>query len=219
MTLTDRFIMQLDLVTCDLNVPVCIIGAGGIGSVTALTLAKLGVTDITVYDDDKVEEHNLPNQIYREQDIGKLKVAAWYEIIRDFTGVRIKPAPRLWDASDEDYTEPVVLISAVDNMLTRRKAFEAYAASGTVKVFMDGRMGANQIEVYACTNETDNAQYKTVLWTDAETSPLPCTSKATMYTVLTIASFMASLACRTLAGEEYRHKTIMDMFNLQLHGK
>ena len=44
------------------NTPVTIIGAGATGSWLALMLAKLGIQDITVYDFDVVEEHNVPNQ-------------------------------------------------------------------------------------------------------------------------------------------------------------
>ena len=57
--------------------PVTVIGAGGIGSAVLLGLAKLGVSDFTIFDDDDVEPHNLPNQLlYTEADIGSLKVDA-----------------------------------------------------------------------------------------------------------------------------------------------
>ena len=42
---------------------ITVIGAGGIGAATVVALAKTGFEKITVYDFDKIEEHNLPNQL------------------------------------------------------------------------------------------------------------------------------------------------------------
>ena len=63
------------------NAPVVIIGAGALGGWVANVLTKSGVRDLTVYDFDKVEEHNLPNQPYGIVDIGKLKVIALQELV------------------------------------------------------------------------------------------------------------------------------------------
>ena len=43
--------------------PITVIGAGGIGAATVVALAKTGFENITVYDFDTVEQHNLPNQL------------------------------------------------------------------------------------------------------------------------------------------------------------
>lgn len=56
------------------GVPVTIIGAGATGSRVFEACVNLGLTDITVYDYDKVEEHNLANQLFRKQDVGEAKV-------------------------------------------------------------------------------------------------------------------------------------------------
>jgi tRNA A37 threonylcarbamoyladenosine dehydratase len=46
------------------NTPVTIIGAGATGSWLAIALAKLGIDNISIWDFDKVEEHNIPNQAF-----------------------------------------------------------------------------------------------------------------------------------------------------------
>ena len=50
------------------NVPtyftVGIAGAGGLGAATALTLAKMGVVQMTVWDGDTVSEENIPTQLH-----------------------------------------------------------------------------------------------------------------------------------------------------------
>ena len=60
-----------------------IIGAGSTGSFIALNLAKMGMKNIIVYDFDKVEEPNIPNQFYRIKDVGKYKVTALKQIIKE----------------------------------------------------------------------------------------------------------------------------------------
>src|ERR1035437_9086780 len=68
---------QLGLIDPEkLQMPIAIIGAGSIGSWTALALLKLGCSDVTVFDFDKVEEHNIGSQIYTMADIGKDKTQA-----------------------------------------------------------------------------------------------------------------------------------------------
>lgn len=55
---------------------VLIVGVGGLGSSISLYLAGAGVGTIGLVDDDMVSLHNLHRQIlYREEDIGKSKVA------------------------------------------------------------------------------------------------------------------------------------------------
>ena len=46
------------------DVPVVVVGVGGIGSGVLMGLAKMGVSNITVYEDDLIERHNIPNQFY-----------------------------------------------------------------------------------------------------------------------------------------------------------
>jgi adenylyltransferase/sulfurtransferase len=60
-----------------------IVGAGGLGSPLALTLALAGAGRVVLVDDDTVDLSNLPRQIlYRTSDVGRLKVAVAYEALR-----------------------------------------------------------------------------------------------------------------------------------------
>lgn len=64
------------------NYPIHIIGCGATGSHVFANLVNLGCQQIHCYDFDKVESHNLPNQIYTAEDIGRPKVngcARYYE--------------------------------------------------------------------------------------------------------------------------------------------
>ncbi|MFW9924782.1 MAG: ThiF family adenylyltransferase [Candidatus Thorarchaeota archaeon] len=54
---------------------VAIVGAGGLGSVTATQLVTLGVGYVRLFDKDVVETSNLQRQLlYRQKDVGKQKV-------------------------------------------------------------------------------------------------------------------------------------------------
>jgi len=56
-------------------------GCGAIGSQAAVTLARIGIGRIIVVDNDMLEEHNIHNQVFRKDQIGKNKVDALKEIV------------------------------------------------------------------------------------------------------------------------------------------
>lgn len=58
-----------------------IIGCGSIGGNVAEALARYGIEDIVLYDFDVVESHNIANQIFTEEDIGKEKTEALSEYL------------------------------------------------------------------------------------------------------------------------------------------
>ena len=109
---------------------------------------------------------------------------------------------------------PKVLISAVDNMDTRRDMYHACKDS-SVAWFLDGRMGADQAEVYCV--QYGNKMYEKRLWREGETAVLPCTSKATMYNCLTIASLLANQVRLALMKEPVRPAVIVDNKNVSMH--
>ena len=63
---------------------VTVLGIGGIGSATALSLAAAGVGHLRIVDSDRVETSNLNRQLlYGSRDVGRLKVEAAAERLRD----------------------------------------------------------------------------------------------------------------------------------------
>ena len=198
-----------------LCVPITIIGAGGIGSFTALTLAKMGFENITAIDDDTVEEHNIPNQFYRYQDLENPKVNALKEMVFSFTNSTII---RTWECRFEE-TEigfNGIWIMAVDNMNTRKNIYElAYKHYNLITGIIDGRMGGQQAEVYTVNmqNRMERATYKNTLWEEAETAQIPCTERAVIYNVLWIASTIANSVRLLLERKPYRPIQIMDFEN------
>jgi len=67
-----------------------IVGCGALGSKVADVLGRLGI-QATIYDFDRVESKNVGNQLFRPQDVGKLKVDAVVEIVEMNSGIRHIP--------------------------------------------------------------------------------------------------------------------------------
>lgn len=216
--MTDRHNRQAELVPERVfDVPITVIGAGGIGSFTTLALAKCGFKDITVYDDDKVEEHNIPNQFYPLKAIGTEKVIALQAMIAEWEGIGIKIRGRY---PDERYRDKGIIIAAVDNMETRKLIYERNCRNTAVVAIIDGRMGGNQLEVYTCriNDRGDKKAYKSVLWTDEETTQIPCTQRAVIYNVLTIASWIVNQTRLVLSNKEYKRLLILDLESMSMIG-
>jgi bacteriocin biosynthesis cyclodehydratase domain-containing protein len=75
---------------------VVVLGVGGLGSWTALSLACSGVGELTLVDGDVVELSNLNRQVlYSEEDIGRAKATVAAQALERFNpGVRVVPVAR-----------------------------------------------------------------------------------------------------------------------------
>jgi molybdopterin/thiamine biosynthesis adenylyltransferase len=190
----DKYLIrQAEIIPAEvLGEPIHIIGAGAIGSFTALALAKMGFEDITIYDDDIIEEENMNCQFFRHSDIGKDKVLALNELVKEFTGVDISFYPSRYKSGQLKG----IVISAVDSMEARKLIWDEHKnfAVGT-KLIIDPRMGAETVLCYAMvpTNEKDIESYEKTLYSDEDAVHERCTAKSTMYTVLAISSHVCKV--------------------------
>ena len=183
------------------DVSVAIIGVGAIGSHTVESLSKMGIRHFNIFDDDIVEEHNLANQGYFLPEIGYKKVEALANRISVGTGATVVAHPcRVED--NHDFTERYV-ISAVDNMTSRKSIFESFLSSTISRFFLDGRMAARFGQVFFVDklNPESIEKYENSLFSDEEAVPLPCTEKATIFCAYGIASFMSALIAKSIIEE------------------
>lgn len=187
-----------------LKVPIHIIGAGAIGSFTALMLAKMGAEDITVWDSDVVSVENMSCQFYRFSDIGKKKVSALAEIIELFTGVKIKTIPIHWDARASQDTRGLV-ISAADSMEVRRELFNFCQKDYRIRWFMDARMGAETALMYVMQPDKaeDRTSYANSLYSEKDAVQEKCTAKATIYTANMLSGHLVKAVKDVLTKSEY----------------
>ena len=125
-----------------------IIGCGAIGSTVAENLVRFGITNITLYDFDIVESHNIANQMFTSEDIGKPKVQA----VADFL-VRINPEVKGGlKLAPDGYTGQRLagyVFLCVDNIDLRRQIATACKDNTLVKGMFDFRMRLTDAQHYA----------------------------------------------------------------------
>jgi molybdopterin/thiamine biosynthesis adenylyltransferase len=198
-----------------LDTPITVVGAGGIGSPTVLALAKMGCRRITVFDPDTVEPHNLPNQLYRPTDVGCPKVEALAAIVQDLTGTRIDAVPRL--ADDDAFTD--ILVSAVDTMATRVQLWEGtLQRRPTTRLFIDARMGGEVGRLYVVdpTDPDRIAAYRASLHSDDESDPDPCSQQSVIYSVFVMAGLICAAVKGFAIGELQPVEVLLDLRTLTL---
>jgi hypothetical protein len=195
--LGDRFIRQQELVNQDklATLSVTIIGCGAVGSFTALSLAKMGIRQLTLIDHDEVDIHNLPNQFFREEDLNRKKVVACTEILQSFDStVQVFPQPRPYLKGK---FESDVIISSVDSMQVRTAVWRSVLRDKRAKLLIDPRMAAHVVQVYSVQldNPATIKAYESTLVSDSQALPDRCTARSIIYTVLPL----AALVCRQVA--------------------
>lgn len=125
-----------------------IIGCGSVGSTVAENLARSGVTKMTLWDFDKVEPHNLANQVFRQQDIGKSKIEALVDILAEINpDIKndVKLQPDGWKG--EQLSGYVFL--CVDNIELRHEIVEKHFDSLYIKAMFDFRTRLTDAQHYA----------------------------------------------------------------------
>lgn len=151
-----------------------IIGCGATGSRIALSLAKLGVENIHVWDFDKVEEHNIPNQAFGLLDIGRLKGEALVDIVESATGSKIN-----FHNERVDGTQPLgeVVFVLTDTMTSRKEIWDgALKFKLRTKLLIETRMGADSGRIYTVNPNKPGhiKQYEQTLYSDNEAEVSAC---------------------------------------------
>lgn len=172
------------------STPITIIGAGGIGSPTVEVLAKMGCSNIMVYDNDIVSVENLNTQKYCAEEIGIPKVLALRDYIKKYTDIVITARQELFI----DQPLAGIVISAVDNMETRRKVFELCKMNPEVTYLIDGRMGGEGATVFAINpmSSEETSFYNKHCFSDEEADDLPCTARSIGYNTSIIAGVLGA---------------------------
>ncbi len=125
-----------------------IIGCGAGGSTTAEMLARYGLTNITLYDDDVVDSHNIANQMFRDRDIGMKKVDALKAIMCE---INPEAAPYI-QAVPEKYEEQELngyVFLCVDNIDVRREIVCRNRYNKAILAVFDSRNRLYDGQLYA----------------------------------------------------------------------
>ncbi len=207
----NRLLRQLGLLKPEVcNEKILIIGAGATGSFVALALAKMGCSNITIYDADTVEEHNFPSQLFPVSALGKNKALAVSDIVYSFTETVIVPKPAMF--TKHDVVEGIV-ICALDTMQGRNMIFKMCAGNPKVKLLIDPRCGAEVCRVLTLLPELSSAceKYRKTIHSDKDADPAPCTARSIIYTVLLISSLICTQIKKYLMNQELKTDILVDL--------
>lgn len=214
------FWRQLDILPPEMTekTKILIVGCGGVGSSTAVTLAKMGFKNITVIDFDTVEVHNIPIQFFKLEDIGKTKTESIKEICKDLTGIEIVAVHKKIEKPEdikELLTSPTIIISAVDTMKARKVIFEACKYNFNAMSLIDCRTRYPFLLIYNVNpRSTDEIkQYEKTLFSDEEADDGACTAQATFYTSLLSASLIGRTVQSIIKDDEDTIKGIKMCLN------
>ena len=190
---------------------IALIGAGATGSFTALLLAKMGLTNITVWDGDKVEPHNLPIKAYQNESIGRYKVSALYNMIYDSTGSKAAVKMDMWDG--DDLSEYDIILNMPDGMATRKRIWDAVKLTPK-RAYLETRTGGEVFRVYSVDtmNPKHIEAYEQTLYESKDVVQTGGCSAETsiVYNSTGVATFLLSQLKKMLLEEEYDNEIIFD---------
>ncbi|MBK6912106.1 MAG: ThiF family adenylyltransferase [bacterium] len=206
-----RFLRQQDVVDAEklANLQVTLIGLGSIGSVTGLYLAKMGVVNLTTFDADVVDIHNVSNQAYGMSDVGLLKADAFSILVESQTGLLPNTICTQYDGRQLSG----VVISAVDSMKSRETIWKSIREQPNVQLYIDARMGLETMVVHTVRPpiKSDRVAYTSSLVPDDQALQEPCTARTICYTPLMAASVVCNLVKRFVNEEQLPHRVILDL--------
>lgn len=202
-----------------------IIGCGAVGSTVAELLARCGLTDFVLYDDDTVEPHNLVNQMFRQKDIGRPKVEALAEILEEINpeiAARIRIVPERY--TDQPLSGMVFL--CVDKISVRKAVAVLNQDNPAIKLMSDVRISLTDAQHYLA-DWSKRQRVKdfiaTMNFTDEEAdAETPHTACNTMLSVCTTVRMICSAAVSNFMnfvksnGENYKRTVLIDAFEPSL---
>lgn len=137
------------------NKKIHIIGCGATGSHLAVELVKLGANNLVLWDFDIVNPHNITNQIWTTEDIGKKKNEALIEHL-----LLINPELKNKIKIKEKWTDELldgIIFNCVDSVELRKAIYETNQYNPNIKIMFDPRLGSTTGSVFTYEWNTENA--------------------------------------------------------------
>ena len=210
--------IQLQMVT--------LAGVGGIGSFVGFLLGRLKPQRLVIYDPDRVETVNMSGQLYGQSDLGRPKVSALAEMIRNYADYSSVFA--INERFTEESEASDIMICGFDNMAARKLFFDKWLSHAQSKseeerkncLFIDGRLAAEEFQVLCIKGDDEyniNRYNNEFLFSDAEADETICSYKQTTFCANMIASYMVNLFVNFCANEvgAYRDLPFLTTYNAE----
>lgn len=176
---------------------ICIIGAGGISSWTAMALSRVNPFSIDVYDNDIVSIYNISGQFYGSSNIGGYKSTELTRNVNMFSpDTNIIPhSSRIYDSSSI-VGNPDVVVSGVDSMRSRRSVYNSLDNMAFNGLYIDGRLSADTLQVvsFMFGDTKSRIRYENdFMFEDHMADSTICSFKQTTYMSMMIASVICNI--------------------------
>jgi len=158
----------------------------------------MGFDNITVYDFDTIEPHNIPNQFHYPHNMGRPKVDSMCELVEDLTNSTLHTKNTKLTLDSPDLYG--IVICAIDNMPERKVILNL---CDMAELFIDARMSA---EKYSVTTINPRLSQDIDFFNEGyyeEGDQEPCTARAIMYCPMAIAGDIGSIVKRHIMSQKY----------------
>ena len=185
------------------DVSAIIIGAGSIGSVAAMLLARTGIGEITLYDDDILEEWNCTGGIFNRSMVGEPKVEGVFDIVELATNREIITHNEKFD-DDSTFEGYNIIIVGVDSLSARRLIWNRLEMNREWDTYIDGRMGGHVAEVFTF-KRRDQEKFEWYQETlGVKVGAVACGTEATSY----VMAGLTSMIGRSVRSVTNRERTV-----------
>ena len=199
MNMADRYLRNKDLIDQTRLNEITVIGAGGIGSALLQNAAIMGFKQITVWDADMLEEHNLSTTSWPEIFLNEPKVKAAFKVLKSLNNkVNVIERNMFWEKGNP--LDNKVFLTP-DNMECRLEVYEQWVQNPNREFLIDMRMGALGYEIITVTREHDYFMDSYVPSSSIKDDP--CTAKHTIFCGSLAASYGLAQAFNVLQNRLY----------------
>jgi len=202
----------------ELDFPILVVGAGGVGSWATLSLAKMGCENISVVDFDQVEKKNLPSQFYKEGDVGSDKVRALTYNIKEFSGTTIKPISGTFRDNYDENSPYKVVVCGLDSLDGRRGMWNKLAENNNWDALIDIRMAADVIRVFVVSAAFPPSVDKYIKSLDQKTPPHQeeCTGRSVVYNTFVCGGLVANIVKKYARKQDVKNSFLFDLTNVEV---
>lgn len=176
-----------------------IIGCGALGSSLAELMARQGIKNITLYDFDIVESHNLVNQMYVEDQIKEEKTKALFDLLTAINP-ELKQTLKIEGKYEKQRLNDYVFL-CLDSIDLRKEIATNQKYNGQIDTWFDIRMSLTEGQMYSAVwaNHSAKTEYlNSFTFTDEEATSevsacgfeLSIAPTVRAITAITMANFM-----------------------------
>ena len=194
--------------------PIHIIGVGATGSRLFASLVELGFDDISVYDDDIVESHNLANQLFVMDDIDKPKVDGLNRWVHQKLGEGLKYGEyNITKLPNKEFELEGTVFLLTDTMSSRREIYEACLKDNImVERVIETRMASSFGNIYSFDPNKTGEQWVQTLISDDEGEKSSCGGSISVGATASIIANQAVWQFMLSLTDPEAHDDIVDVY-------